>query len=926
MLDRSYSKPTLVAFLLFLVPLVAAWPQVIEEVDPPQGFVDEATALTVLGADLVSGSRILLRPGGPAPLSVVPRPANVAAFWGDRLVLASSAELSVVDIGDPRNPILLGRAPFPPEVDWAAAIEIEGHRAYVMLGYRDEQGARRNFGTILDLRDPGDIRFLGDFGRDPGWPPRDIEVDGDRVYLLARDGTLQIWDVADPARPNRLGATSPAGHGVDVEIAGTTAYVSRTRQGLELIDVSDPASPVSLGFVADLDEAWDLALALPYGYVATNANGLRVYDFTDQRAPAEVGAPLTGVVTTRIIVDGTRALSVPGLEIVGLEDPRNPEVLRELRLRPGSTRTVLDATENLVLIGSPGLSLYSTRDLNVPEEVVATVPSAENVDRSSSGPIFYMHGRHRGAEVTAIAIDDPREPLVLQTLRADPDLLLPYVDFTFAGSTVLDDVAYVGFYAYYCCPNCYDASFSCGLGYRMDFASDPTPALAWGGSVNHVTADEARLYLGHRFRSCGLLGCRSGHWTDIFDPVPPTRSTRIGDTAPLFATGGWLFLAGNPVRVVDARDPYDPVEVGELDFVPYGGVARGGLAYLAMHAGLVVMDLEDTSGPRIEWTSPVPGRPNAVVLDGDRLLVATTTGLGEFDIRDPERPELVRLAVTAAGDAEWIDDDHMLLNGGQIVRLNPRLGPSTQVDPGRIEAEVPSGFAPGPYDVLVVDDDGGVVESRNAFLACERRDLEARLIPLGPAEFVVEVDGDPALFGPGSNHEATLALPKLPGEIEVLFLPGYDSEDTRVDLWISGEAGSAVVALHDDDRSRAERVWNEARESGGFSIAPSEDRQYGPVALSLGSITDRPPWLLSTNGEPIGLEGPAERSSFVYEVKDGYVVRARAAGDGADLVTEVRARDDSHCRFVGEASLHDTLRSWCDTLGSDVSIRLPGCS
>ena len=78
MLDRSYSKPTLVAFLLFLVPLVAAWPQVIEEVDPPQGFVDEATALTVLGADLVSGSRILLRPGGPAT-RCWPRPGRCAA-------------------------------------------------------------------------------------------------------------------------------------------------------------------------------------------------------------------------------------------------------------------------------------------------------------------------------------------------------------------------------------------------------------------------------------------------------------------------------------------------------------------------------------------------------------------------------------------------------------------------------------------------------------------------------------------------------------------------------------------------------------------------------------------------------------------------------------------------------------------------------
>ena len=66
---RNIFKSIRIMLLGVLVPSVV-WPQVIDEVSPSQGFIDEITALTIDGSDFAPGSRVLLRPGGPAHLGI----------------------------------------------------------------------------------------------------------------------------------------------------------------------------------------------------------------------------------------------------------------------------------------------------------------------------------------------------------------------------------------------------------------------------------------------------------------------------------------------------------------------------------------------------------------------------------------------------------------------------------------------------------------------------------------------------------------------------------------------------------------------------------------------------------------------------------------------------------------------------------------
>jgi hypothetical protein len=930
--------------VLSALPLLAD-PPVLTSVEPRQVLVDEATTVEVRGSGLAPESRILLRPGGPVPLTDLPT-YRWAAFSGRRVVGYTYAGVhgwgfSVFDLIDLSNPQRIGE-PLPlGESGYPIGLAVHADRAYVAHGrYCDEEGDGYYKIEVVDIGQPDGPRGLGEFASgnwcsaDPH-APRVIAVEGVRVFVLTRTGRLDVWDVSDPAGAQQLGSVELSDiSGVrDMEASGSAVYLSRGAGGLEIIDVSDPTSPASTGLVEGLDVAHDLELALPYGYISAGVQGLRVYDLSDSLQPEPVGAAITVFQPLRLLARGALGFvecvestcsTEPGIAVLDLGTPESPEVLQHIS--PLSNASLADATEELLLL-SRG-ELLAVDSPTGPDEVVARVPASGNVHRSESSARFYLHG----SSVTSVAIENPTQPEVLETVNTTNPF--PYFyDLHFVGSAMLGDVTYVGYYSGDICRGCSDGGpQSLGLLYRLDFAADPMPEWVSAESSDRVVADEEKLYLGVNWVNCTFFSCFRGRWIDILDPTDPfTYLGRIPDVrSSFFASDGWLFVRGD---VIDARDPSAPVEAGTLDFFPRGGKVRDSVAYLKNGSSLAVVDLLGNSGPTLVSTTPLVGwsSGSGVVLEGNRAMATTGSGVRELDISDPLRPQLVRLGSTSAHDLEPVDADHFLLSGGEIVRLNPRLGESRQVGTESVEAEVPAGFHPGPYDVLVIDEEGSFVELPNAFRACLRRDLQATLEPVLAAELPsdpralrgllderprwrVTIEGDEEFVKSRYRNDALVTLPELPGTLEVLHEPGDGSGSAAIELHLDPQLGAGVVRLIGDDEEALDALWSDAQQAGGFVPPRLDDRSFGDLQLEVMPLARRggPGWIADAGSRRAARLLRSAPLHYRYELVDGVLDAARARGEGADVTVRALGTDLYRCEYESETSVLGLLREQCE--------------
>ena len=74
-------------------------------------------------------------------------------------------------------------------------------------------------------------------------------------------GTLQLYDVSDPAAPALITTFPTPGNAQRAEIIETLAYVADGPTGLSVVDLSDPASPEVVGTYQTRNSARDVAVA-----------------------------------------------------------------------------------------------------------------------------------------------------------------------------------------------------------------------------------------------------------------------------------------------------------------------------------------------------------------------------------------------------------------------------------------------------------------------------------------------------------------------------------------------------------------------------------------------------------------------------------------------------------------------------------------
>ena len=281
---------------LLAVSGVLAEPPVVTQVEPRQGFVDEATSLTLNGANFAADARSALLAGGPrvAARNVLPEVGAVSPSLlahGTRLYVTSGSRLQIVDATDAAAPWLAGTLDI---ADCNPAFATDG----LVYALCPDAILR-----VIDVSDPADPHFTGEAAGIGGVP---LAQSADALFLGAACGEapgLLVVGIRDPMQPAVsaclplpeppvVAATAPgivfaasetwwyfqarfftidvtdvtSPHLVaDIElqaerpqaltVVGTTAFIARWQPShdeyLIAVDVADPLAPRALGVGAD---------------------------------------------------------------------------------------------------------------------------------------------------------------------------------------------------------------------------------------------------------------------------------------------------------------------------------------------------------------------------------------------------------------------------------------------------------------------------------------------------------------------------------------------------------------------------------------------------------------------------------------------------------------------------------------------------
>jgi hypothetical protein len=492
------------------------------------------------------------------------------AVAGDYVYLAASAQLITIKISPPTQPQWLGDYPLP---EWLDDVAVLGNYAYVAI---KGPGNNHRLG-VMDLNDPASPTLLREylvalFGIG-GWNERITAVDnrvflngavvdvtdplnprkisylrgqgftaaGDYVYVAAGEAGLKIFNLANPANPQRLGSVEELGNAVRVEevapagdfaVAACITPVHLVSE-LHVIDTRDPAAFVPLGMTTLDGQVRAIAISGGHAYVTGYSVGLQVFDLQNPASPRKAGyCPLEGE-RWRIRIAGDyaylRGRDDGPLSIIDIRNPSAPR-----RVGQWSSLDADSDNGGMVLVGDR-LYLEIWRGmlvLDIANPLQPTLLARYDAGNrcfgvAIAGDYAYL-ATEAGLEV--IDISDPGNPrwTAAAPLR-DGESLINW----WPGQGA--DVVVAGHYVYVSSP------YSASPGLHVFDVRDPANPKRVGGNsgpslIYRLTLDGGRLYAG------GTVGYGSA--VLVFDLYRPPL--RLDPPESLGADGWRLRLWGAP--------------------------------------------------------------------------------------------------------------------------------------------------------------------------------------------------------------------------------------------------------------------------------------------------------------------------------------------------------------------------------------------
>jgi len=599
--------------------------------------------------------------------------AYSVALEGERLYVGLGPRIVVFDVAGEGEPVVIGQSPVLPSV--VRDLVVDGDIVYAVsraglsiVDFRDPQAARVNAfvpsqePSLSDgWRWPDPLLALGDgtlyVAPSPyepvrvldvaaperptevstlhvAEPPRAlsaIAVDGTLVYLAYSggshpdtDGSVAVFDVADPRAPQRLGSTTfGAGRLGGMTVAGGYVLLSRSECALEVLDASDPAQLVAEGC-----SNWDVRGAKPriasHGSLAFamdgDTNSLWIVDWSDPRAPELVGHLQVGAAD--VAIDASRgrwfvAAAESGLLAYAAEGLLDAEQQSE------ATVDDIDTTHRSVL-----------------ENHLAVVGDAVLVGVSGGTRVFDIADSGELDHAAVIPLELTSRPVVLD----DAMVLLPHRDAV----------------------HVYDLSHPA--------APQPLGVFTATGSVRTMTV------AGHRVVLTGEADLTNG-FIEVVDYAMPAAPRRVGQEITWAGTYRAAAVEGDRLylSLPGRLDVWDIGRPGQPEWVANVGSAsdwfddllvRGGYLYGTRSSRLSILDARAIDSVREVFTTDVlAGRylqPGSLTFVDDTLVMPWRNlrlGAWLFDVSDPSRPRPA--GVFGAGG----DIDQLTVSGDRVVYL-----------------------------------------------------------------------------------------------------------------------------------------------------------------------------------------------------------------------------------------------------------------
>jgi len=515
--------------------------------------------------------------------------------------------MTVIDISDPANPVLLEAAIASTNL---FAIEIDHARGLLFVsGYPGEAEV-----SVIDLADPLGLVPLATFTTSA--LARDIEIKGTSVYVAA--GDIEIVDLTNPALPAPISSVAATGSFVEIEVhpslplVAAADYVAETAFGktddaMRLIDVSSLAAPVEVGAFMSGVRWLDSNAGLAFRGDVVYASSALWMEPGDQGPISELFA---------INVSDSANPSLAG----SVDIPRPTRGLRVL----GDTLLVPCGLSGLhaIDIGGAG-AMTATGDIALPNEVRDVYSNGANVFVSNNSLYGLIHVLEQsGQELEDVGVfGHYAQGSLVETY----DALSCEGDYLFAGGIDSNRL------------HVFDVSDPSSPVYVTR-----TPVLEYN-IVEHVyTQGDIAIVSAGRLRAASVV--------DISDPTAPVNLSDLFLAHDAMASAmhdGFAYICGRArgLYVYDLSSPAVPVYHGRID-VPGSArdiVIEHPYAYIASGVrGLQVVDISDPIAPALLGREQTTDNANRLVVrDGLAYVAQNDSHVSVINVTDPNNPEII---------------------------------------------------------------------------------------------------------------------------------------------------------------------------------------------------------------------------------------------------------------------------------------------
>jgi hypothetical protein len=486
------------------------------------------------------------------------------------------------------------------------------------------------------LPDSIGLRLVGKWGAGPS-----LKVTGrDSLVFLSRGSQAVAINYADTANPKILSYMEVNGLVSRSILVGNRLYVGSTGSDpkfIDVFDVSDPASPQRLGSLQTRLLDIDVVDTLVY---TVAKDSFRVFDFADPANPKQIGACRDSGYTLSVCNGYAYIADRWGLYVVDVRDPTSPHHeaswgtnIISVKARGNICCATTDNQSN------PGVLKFTILDVRTPSNpaTLGSLDSCGACDVFLDGQLAFLSGYHIFNEFRILDISDSTHPHHVGTAAtpdqnfgvwANPEKNLAYVADDFGGLIVID----IGNLN---APVASDTLLKAGLSYKVQVQGGYAYVASEGVGLKVLDVSDPRF------------PTEVGSVDSTRDVI--TSAVAVRDS---FAFIGWVTHPW--LRAVDVSDPRDPRKVAACDlFNPAEDMVwRDSFLYIAEIARLQVVNAARPHRPVLIGTCVVGDLDQAGLwLQNDSVYLAGPyDGIYVVDVSDPRNPSPVRVL---AGISAW---------------------------------------------------------------------------------------------------------------------------------------------------------------------------------------------------------------------------------------------------------------------------------